>query len=78
MNNTLTAKHNENGMVTKTRTIDKNVIRCAHNPGPSSHAVMDKKSKEFINILEWYQFIGINLIQIQPISVLHCILIYSQ
>ena len=41
---TLTAKHNENGMVTKTRTIERKVIKCAHKPGPSSHAAKGKQT----------------------------------
>jgi hypothetical protein len=35
---TLTAKQSENGMVMKTRTIEKKVRRWAQIPGPSSHA----------------------------------------
>ena len=47
---TLTAKHNENGMVTKTRRIDRKVIKCAHKPGPSSHAAKGKQTVSWSSV----------------------------
>ena len=38
----LTAKHSEKGIVTKTRSMEKNVIKCAQTPGPSSQAKIKK------------------------------------
>ena len=38
----MTAKQSENGMVMKTRTIEKKVRRWAQIPGPSSHAGKEK------------------------------------
>ena len=35
---TLTAKHRENGIVTNTISMEKNVIKWAQIPGPSSQA----------------------------------------
>jgi hypothetical protein len=39
---TLTAKQSENGMVMKTRTMEKKVNRWAQIPGPSSQAATEK------------------------------------
>ena len=46
----MTAKHNENGMVTKTRRIDRKVIKCAHKPGPSSHAAIEKQTVSWSSV----------------------------
>ena len=43
---TLTAKHKENGIVTNTISMEKNVIKWAQIPGPSSQAE-DKNVKQY-------------------------------
>ena len=37
-------------MVTKTRRIDRKVIKCAHKPGPSSHAAKGKQTVSWSSV----------------------------